>query len=142
MYCDHKNFLYGFECFKKQDTDPELDLLEKESAETREKNDKGILCAFCKNRIASTKDQIVVNGSHDHIFANPHGLVFEVVCYRKADGCSGFSQLTREFTWFPGYSWKVAVCRFCAGHLGWFFLSETHSFYGLIAKNLILPHEF
>ncbi|MEA1967259.1 MAG: cereblon family protein [Thermodesulfobacteriota bacterium] len=109
-------------------------------AEQEEEYEREILCAFCKNRISSLDEQIVVNGSHDHIFANPHGLVFEVGCYKIAHGCVNFSGLSKEFTWFPGYAWKIAGCRFCSTHLGWFFLSETHSFWGLILDKLIIDN--
>ena len=117
----------------------ELDFAEQAQIEEEAESGQDVLCAFCQNDISSIREGIVVNGSHDHIFANPHGLVFEVVCYNTAHGCAVCSPLTTEFTWFPGFGWRIAVCRYCAGHLGWFFQSEADSFFGLILKNLIIP---
>ena len=101
--------------------------------------EEAILCGFCQNSITDTSNQIAMNGAHSHIFANPHGYVFEIGCYKRATGCLTSLESSPEFSWFSGYHWKIALCSNCSNHLGWYFFSNTSSFFGLIQENLILP---
>ncbi len=99
-----------------------------------------ILCRNCGHAIARPNDRAERNGSHRHTFANPHGIVYEILCFISADGCAGSGQATDEFTWFKGYRWRVAVCRACLVHLGWIFTAGSgDQFYGLIFDRLIFP---
>ncbi len=59
-------------------------------------------------------------------------------------------------SWFPGYSWTIASCRFCRSHLGWKFLrvqdeattpppshpseNEPLMFFGMSAGNVKTMH--
>jgi hypothetical protein len=46
-----------------------------------------------------------------------------------------------EFTWFPGYGWRLALCAKCNTHLGWEFRGrDEHGFLGLILSALIAPN--
>ncbi|SLM30541.1 conserved hypothetical protein [Desulfamplus magnetovallimortis] len=102
---------------------------------------KPIRCAFCQYSVTDISQRITVNGSYNHAFANPHGLVFEIGCFRECTGAMPASAPSIEFSWFSGYSWQVAVCRNCNRHLGWRFLSGSgvSSFYGMIIDNLLFP---
>lgn len=113
--------------------------IEKDQVKTQNEDKKQILCYFCNNPVTDFENQIVVNNAHQHVFANPHGLVFEIACYREAMGCATMAYASNEFTWFPGYEWKIAVCTSCQNHLGWKFISSSDSFYGLICDKLIFP---
>lgn len=94
-------------------------------------------CAHCGRRIARNADRMSVNGRFAHVFNNPAGYVFEVGCFAMAEGCVNEGHPTMEFTWFAGFSWRLAVCGACRSHLGWFFQSmKGASFYGLILANL------
>jgi hypothetical protein len=104
-----------------------------------ETEDAGVLCRYCRRRVTEHSRGISVNGSHHHVFANPHGMVFDILCYSSADGCYPGLESSGEFTWFAGYRWHVALCRSCSHHLGWLFVGEGSSFYGLAAEFLILP---
>lgn len=98
-----------------------------------------ILCRNCGHAIARPNDRAERNGSHRHTFANPHGIVYEILCFSSAAGCAGSGPATDEFTWFKGYRWRVAVCRSCLVHLGWLFTAGSGDFfYGLIVDRLIL----
>ena len=111
-----------------------------EESEVREKSDPVVRCRFCRHQIARAEDRIPVDGQWAHTFANPHGIVFQIVCFRQAAGCADIGAYTTEFTWFSGYAWRVAMCRACANHLGWRFHSLTDDdFYGLIVDHLIFP---
>lgn len=103
-----------------------------------EQSESGVFCKACMLYLASPDDRIEVNGSVDHAFANPHGMVFEIGCFARAQGCFPASEPSDEFSWFSGYQWQVALCRGCANHLGWYFSSSSSQFYGLIYEHLVI----
>ncbi len=82
-----------------------------------------ILCRQCNLPITRPAERIDKDGSHRHTFANPHGIVYEIGCFRTAIGCGYSGPASDEFTWFKGYDWRIAVCRACLTHLGWLFSS-------------------
>jgi len=99
-------------------------------------------CHQCHQIITSTADMIEVAGFHQHTFANPEGIMFEIGCFRKAVGCRHIGPATREFSWFKGFQWKVAVCSRCLIHLGWLYVSSgSESFHGLILDRLVRSAE-
>jgi len=98
-----------------------------------------IVCRQCLHGITSTAERKIVDGAHAHTFANPEGIVFEIVCYRDAWGCAYVGPTSPQFTWFAGYVWRIAVCANCHVHLGWRFSThEGHFFHGLIANRLTI----
>ncbi len=112
----------------------------KEKIETkRVSEDKNqLLCRQCLFAITDAANRISVNGAHNHAFANPHGVVFEIGCFRNASGCGIVGRQTNEFSWFSGYLWQVAVCSSCLLHVGWRFAGTNRgSFYGLIHDRLV-----
>jgi hypothetical protein len=98
-----------------------------------------IVCRQCRQAITTTDARISVDGRHRHVFANPHGLVFEIGCFNRIHHCGVSGPATAEFTWFAGYAWKVVFCGRCLTHLGWSFHSAADAFYGLIAQRIIEP---
>ena len=97
-----------------------------------------IRCRQCHNVITSPTERIEVQGSHQHTFANPHGIVFEIGCFRTVKGCGHAGPASQEFSWFAGYSWRIAVCVMCLTHLGWLFASSDYtSFHGLVLDRLV-----
>lgn len=100
--------------------------------------DSFLLCRQCFALITTPAERIAVSGANQHTFANPHGIIFEIGCFRNAWGCSAAGAPTNEFTWFAGYFWQVAVCASCLIHMGWRFTSpDSAGFYGLILDRLI-----
>ena len=113
-------------------------LLEDEEALAREMPQ--LHCAACGHPITTRQETISINGSHEHTFTNPHGLVFRIGCFGAAPGCLGIGDATEAWTWFSGYKWRIAVCRQCRNHLGWAYRSEAaDSFFGLILDRLVSP---
>jgi hypothetical protein len=97
---------------------------------------KWVRCVKCSNKIALVSDKININGADTHLFKNPAGIYFTVICFSSASGAVNITQHTEENTWFPGCPWSISICGFCGNHLGWHYLSETGDFYGLITYRL------
>jgi hypothetical protein len=117
-----------------QTTSP--DSARQSNAQTTEP-DRHLVCSTCAFPITTGDQRTQVIGSHQHTFANPHGLVFRIGCYRAAPGCMPVGPESTEFAWFVGYAWTVQVCGRCAAHLGWSFRSSLQLFYGLIVDRLL-----
>lgn len=106
------------------------------SADEMEKDEEVLRCGVCGARITSKKESIPMQGTVEHVFTNPFGYVFKLGCFRKAPGCGRAGEYTSEHSWFAGFIWCYALCASCRTHLGWHFLSEESSFFGLILENL------
>jgi len=113
-----------------------------EKEDTKEKNLNNaeiLLCRQCRQVITSPEERIAVQGAHQHTFANPNGIVYQIECFKSAIGCEYTGQFSAEWSWFKDFLWRIAVCRNCFTHLGWLFASTVKdSFTGLIADRLIL----
>jgi len=100
--------------------------------------DKALYCRACSARITDPNQSIAINGRHQHAFFNPAGIAFEIRCFQTAPGVLPLEAPSKDFSWFPGFSWQIAICLSCQVHLGWRFVSDTanQAFYGLIASRL------
>jgi hypothetical protein len=115
-------------------------ILEKEAEERSPEEEGFILCRQCHQAITKPAERIVMEGSHLHTFANPHGVVFEIGCFRSVKGCGYAGAASDDFSWFAGYSWRVCFCALCLTHLGWMFSRMgSDIFHGLILDRLIEP---
>ncbi len=104
------------------------------------KKRKALLCRQCLQVITSKADKTEIGGAFQHAFANPHGLVFQIGCFKKAIGGLNTGTPSEEWTWFPGYAWQITLCQGCLIHLGWFFSGGAEdNFYGLILERLTEP---
>ena len=107
------------------------------SEEKITEEEKYIRCRECGNPVTHPSERISIDGSHAHAFANPNGILYEIGCFRSVIGCGFMGPATDEFSWFKGYSWKVAYCGKCLNHLGWLFISPVNDpFSGLILDRL------
>ena len=118
------------------DADPEIGpgLAERRHGH-RKADGKQLLCRACANPVTTPAEAIDRSGAHQHRFSNPTGQEFIIGCFRSAPGCHPEGAAWRQYSWFPGYAWRVALCSRCTCHLGWRFQGETR-FYGLILKQL------
>jgi hypothetical protein len=124
---------------KNQEQQPAA-IAEDSSKEKTSDPEKFILCRQCNQVITTRDDKLSVHGSHYHTFANPHGLVYDIGCFRAVIGCGYAGPPSDEFTWFKGYRWRVTVCGMCLTHLGWLFMSGSgDNFHGLILDRIIEP---
>ncbi len=105
----------------------------------KKEDEPSVLCSRCRHVITGKKLQIPVDGAWSRAFANPHGIVYEIVFFKQAKGAVVTSLPCDEFSWFPGYAWAVSGCGNCGIHIGWLFTSENDAFFGLILDQLIIP---
>lgn len=110
------------------------------SEKTASKEKREILCRQCRQGITDPEQRIVIQGSHLHTFANPHGIVFDIGCFRVVRNCAAVGPASTEFTWFAGFRWRVLICGGCLTHLGWMFTADgPEKFFGLIIDRLVFP---
>lgn len=108
-----------------------------EDMRTKEDSDKKwIRCRNCNYKIALVSDKIKIENADIHIFENPAGIFFRVVCFSEAPGSINISDYTMDNTWFSGWLWSITLCRSCNNHIGWNYTSGSRDFYGLIADRL------
>jgi len=133
------NLAFLFRSSHKKNSNEKLQSLTDEETEEKEADsEKFILCRQCLQIITSKNERIEVEGSHYHTFANPHGIIYDIKCFRSAIGCGYVGDVSNEFAWFKGFGWRIAVCRVCLTHIGWLFSSKSsESFYGLILNRII-----
>ncbi len=133
---------FPIRCFRESPLQPDTvkpgTVIDDEPEEEPSDREVYLLCAQCHEIITRPADRISVQGAHRHIFANPHGIIFEIGCFISVKGCAHAGPATDEFSWFNGFSWKAAYCRMCLTHLGWFFSSTGgNNFYGLVLDRLV-----
>ena len=99
-----------------------------------------LACRACRAPITDASQRIEVRGAHEHVQANPGGIVYEVACFRAAPGCIPRGPREAYWSWFPGHVWQIALCRGCGSHVGWSFHAaegNAPGFHGLIVRRLV-----
>jgi hypothetical protein len=139
---DHCQFYLpeSFYCLDRVHAQPDKSLKPEKNPEKPNKNKK-LVCYLCKNVITVESEHIKIQGSNEHLRTNPEGYQYLFACYADAPGCAIFGGPTREYSWFNGYYWQLAVCNGCGEHLGWLFKGPDR-FFGLIKNRLISAQEF
>jgi len=101
-------------------------------------DDEKYYCVVCSTLVTRARWRIAMNGIHEHTVFNPAGMVFDVLCFKEADGAIAVGEPTDTFTWFKGYDWRFAVCRNCGSHLGWHYEGSEKPaiFFALIKRAL------
>ena len=94
-----------------------------------------LICAACGHPVTEVSEKIKVRGRHDHAFRYYNDVV-RLGCFRNAQGCVGVERISNGYSWFRGYAWQIQLCRHCYSQLGWKYMSEDDSFYGLVFKTL------
>ena len=110
-----------------------LSIFEDEDADKTGK--KILTCADCGHPVTKVSEKIKVRGRHHHDFRY-YGDIVQLGCFRNAEGCMGVQGISNGYSWFRGYSWQIQVCGNCYTQLGWKYMSENESFYGLVFKML------
>ena len=80
-----------------------------------------------------------VDGAHEHTFLNPAGVVYTIRCFHGAPGAAFVGEPTSAFSWFVGWTWRIALCAACGAHVGWRWDRDDAAFVGLIATAIAEP---
>lgn len=112
--------------FTESNLDSDVDLSE----------DDRLFCVTCHAAVTRESLGVSRRDAHEHTVFNPMGQVFVIRCFKEAWGLISPRDGQTEFSWFPGFVWRVALCGSCGVQLGWRYDAPSGRFYGLIAKEL------
>ena len=94
-----------------------------------------LLCAACGHPITRVAEKTDIFGRHDHAFPYYNRMV-QLGCFLNAPGALGVESVSHGYSWFRGYAWRIQVCEKCYTQLGWKYISDSGSFYGLVFNTL------
>jgi hypothetical protein len=94
-----------------------------------------LMCAACGHPVTKVAEKTDILGRHDHAFPY-YNEVVQLGCFREAPGCTGVERISYGYSWFRGYSWQIQLCENCYTQLGWKYVSQNDSFYGLVFNTL------
>ena len=114
--------------------DLDLDLDEGEGGDGR------LVCRDCREPITTREQAVCVDGDRaERVFFNPAGLVMRILTVRRARGLGLVGPAVSDFTWFAGFTWRIAICASCGQHLGWRYEAQAGGdpFWGLLLERLV-----
>lgn len=96
-------------------------------------------CVRCGAFVTRGRFGIRMNGEHEHVVFNPAGILFRVMCFSDAPGAVAVGNASDQFTWFKGFTWRIALCKGCGVHMGWMYegTGAPAVFFGLIRPMLV-----
>jgi hypothetical protein len=97
--------------------------------------DAPLSCRACGATLTFERFAIAPNGEHEHVCANPAGVMFVIRCFSHGESTLVVGEPTLAATWFPGYAWRIALCARCRTHVGWHFTGPSE-LYGFIKSAL------
>lgn len=103
---------------------------------------KAFQCSACGGLITHSDRLLPLAGTSRHLFVNPAGVECDFQTFAACEGAVVFGEPTEEHSWFSGYAWRMAFCRQCGQHLGWFYEGVTSSrrprgFWGLLVSRVV-----
>lgn len=112
----------------------------KQSKKEKAKEPHRYVCAACRTPVSDASRKVVIQGeSPYHFFANPEGILFEILTLSWCQNLRDGSPSIWQDTWFAGYAWTVQYCSGCQMHMGWRYdgPSEPNRFYGIVRQRLV-----
>ncbi|CAH2088180.1 unnamed protein product [Euphydryas editha] len=99
-----------------------------------------LCCSSCAVEIARREHIFAM--SSEGVHSNYTNLV-DIVTESRASNTELSGAPSAEFSWFPGYTWTIALCAACMAHVGWRFDAQRRNlrpqqFYGL-CRNYVQP---
>ncbi|XP_021928619.1 protein cereblon isoform X2 [Zootermopsis nevadensis] len=103
-----------------------------------------LCCGDCDTQVADAREafSMSVEGPQG-TYVNPGGFVHETLTLHKAQGLQCLNEEpSTEYSWFPGYAWTIAECRYCQKHMGWKFtatqkLMKPQKFWGICRRSIV-----
>ena len=97
-------------------------------------------CMTCGGLITHSDQLLTIRGSNRHLFVNPAGMECDFHTFSYCPGAIAIGEDTEAHTWFPGFSWRFALCRQCGQHIGWYYEAVTKSHRPLGFWGILLSH--
>jgi hypothetical protein len=99
-------------------------------------------CFDCKGFVTYSDRLICIGSSHRHLFVNPAGVECDFLTFSDCPGATAHGDATAAHSWFAGYRWRMAFCRHCAHHLGWYYeavslFERPRDFWGILFSHLV-----
>ncbi|CAG4942173.1 unnamed protein product [Parnassius apollo] len=108
---------------------------------------KSILCcSSCMAEIARREDIFAMSSDGVHSnYTNLGGYMHDIVTVSRASNTHLSGRPSREYSWFPGYAWTIAVCASCMAHVGWRFDCTKRSLrpqqFFALCRNYVQPRD-
>ena len=104
---------------------------------------KAFQCSVCGSLITHSDRLLLVGSTNRHLFVNPAGVECDFHTFAACQGAVALGEPTEAHSWFSGYSWRMAFCRHCGQHLGWFYEGVTSSrrprgFWGILVSRIVV----
>ncbi|CAH1634959.1 unnamed protein product [Spodoptera littoralis] len=105
-----------------------------------------LCCSSCMAQIARKEHIFPMSSEGVHSnYTNLGGYMHDILTVSEVCGVAPSGAASAEYSWFPGYTWTVAVCANCMVHVGWRFEAMKRSlrpseFYGL-CRNYVQPYD-
>jgi hypothetical protein len=102
---------------------------------------KAYQCLTCGSLITYSDRLLSIGGANRHLFVNPVGVECDFYTFSSCPGATPHGAGTEAHTWFPGYRWRLAFCRYCYNHLGWHYEAASSwerpgAFWGILISHL------
>ncbi|XP_059050217.1 protein cereblon [Achroia grisella] len=103
-----------------------------------------LCCSSCMGEIARRENIFAMSSEGVHSnYTNLGGYMHDIVTVSAATNTELSGSPSAEYSWFPGYTWTVALCLGCMAHVGWRFDAQKRNlrpqrFYGL-CRNYVQP---
>ncbi|CAM0882767.1 unnamed protein product [Alopecurus aequalis] len=101
-----------------------------------------IRCKNCLALIARRGDRVAMS-SDDPVgaYVKPYDSAQEVIPVHNASGLALQGNPSDTHSWFPGYTWTIALCAACESNIGWLFRADKRnllpkSFWGIRSSRI------
>ncbi|CAD6229858.1 unnamed protein product [Miscanthus lutarioriparius] len=85
-----------------------------------------IRCRNCLTRIARRSDMVVTSSDSPMMtHSKPHSSVKEIITVYSATGLALRGDPSKTHSWFPEYTWTIALCSACQSNIGWLFRADN-----------------
>jgi len=98
-------------------------------------------CIRCSGFLSYSDQLVRIETRNRHFFVNPAGVECDFYTFSECPGAVAHGGATEADTWFPGYRWRMAFCRYCGQHLGWRYeamsiFERPRKFWGILVSHL------
>ncbi|XP_047998312.1 protein cereblon-like [Leguminivora glycinivorella] len=104
---------------------------------------KALCCGSCGAELSRRSHMFAMSSDGVHAnYTNFGGFMHDVVTVRTATETL-LGPPSAEYSWFPGYTWRVAQCSACGTHVGWRFDAMKRKLrpaqFFALCRNLVMP---